>query len=81
MQSRAARLILLGLFLAAISTATFLFTKGNFEATSAALDAKAFDASARAIERGLLDLQAAQRGYAASGQAGDRWVTRLSQTL
>ena len=81
MQSRAARLILLGLFLVAISTATFLFTKGNFEATSAALDAQAFDASARAIERGLLDLQAAQRGYAASGQAGDRWVTRVAQTL
>ena len=76
-----ARLILLGLFLVAISTATFLFTKGNFEATSAALDAQAFDASARAIERGLLDLQAAQRGYAAAGQAGDRWVTRVAQTL
>ena len=81
MQSRVARLILLGLFLVAISTATFLFTKGNFEATSAALDAQAFDASARAIERGLLDLQAAQRGYAAAGQAGDRWVTRVAQTL
>ncbi|MET1082492.1 MAG: hypothetical protein ABWY12_05485, partial [Burkholderiales bacterium] len=81
MQSRAARLILLGLFLVAISTATFLFTKGNFEATSAALGAQAFDASARAIERGLLDLQAAQRGYAAAGQAGDRWVTRVAKTL
>ena len=81
MQSRAARLILLGLFLAAISTATFLFAKGNFEATSAALDAKAFDTSARAIERGLLDLRAAQLGYAAAGQAGDRWVTRVAQTL
>ena len=81
MQSRAARLILLGLFLAAISTATFLFTKGNFEATSAAIDAKAFDTSARAIERGLLELHAAQRGYAAAGQAGDRWVARVAQTL
>ena len=81
MQSRAARLILLGLFLAAISTATFLFTKGNFEATSAALDAKAFDTSARAIERGLLDLRAAQLGYAAAGQAGDRWVARVAQTI
>ena len=81
MQSRAARLILLGLFLAAISTATFLFTKGNFEATSAALDAKAFDTSARAVERGLLDLRAAQLGYAAAGQAGDRWVARVAQTL
>ena len=81
MQSRVARLILLGLFLVAISTATFLFTKGNFEATSAALDAKAFDTSARAVERGLLDLRAAQLGYAAAGQAGDRWVARVAQTL
>ena len=81
MQSRAARLILLGLFLAAISTATFLFAKGNFEATNAALDAKAFDTSARAIERDLLNLHAAQLGYAAGGQAGDRWVTRVAQTL
>ena len=81
MQSRAARLILLGLFLAAISTAAFLFTKGNYEATSAATEAEAFDASARAIERGLLDLHAAQLGYAAAGQAGDRWVTRVAQTL
>jgi CHASE3 domain sensor protein len=81
MQSRAARLILLGLFLAAISTATFLFAKGNFEATNAALDAKAFDTSARAIERELLDLQAAQLGYAGAGQSGDRWVTRVAQTL
>ena len=40
MQSRAARLILLCLFFAAISTATFLFWKGNTEATATALDAK-----------------------------------------
>ena len=81
MQSRAARLILLGLFLAAISTAAFLFTKGNLEATSAALDAEAVDTSARAIERGLLDLRAAQLGYAAAGQAGDRWVAQVAKTL
>ena len=74
MQSRAARLILLCLFLAAISTSTFLFAKGNFEATSAALDAKTFDTSARAIERELLNLHAAQLGYAAAGQPGDRWI-------
>ena len=79
MQSRAARLILLCLFFAAISTATFLFWKGNTEATATALDAKTFDASARAIERGLLDVRAAQLAYAAAGQPGDRWVTRVAQ--
>jgi len=81
MQSRAARLILLCLFFVAITTATFLFSKGDSEATGAALDAKAFDASAKAIERALLDLRAAQLGYAAPGQPGARWVTRVAQGL
>jgi hypothetical protein len=79
MQSRAARLILLCLFFAAISTATFLFWKGDSEATAAAVAAKTFDASARAIERGLLDVRAAQLAYAAAGQPGDRWVQRVAQ--
>ena len=57
MQSRAARLILLCLFLLAITTATFLFWKGDSEAAAAALEARTFDASARAIERGLLDVR------------------------
>ena len=81
MQSRAARLILLGLFLAAISTAAFLFWRGNTEATGAALQAQTFDASAKAVERGLLDLRAAQLGYAAASQPGDRWVGRVAQGL
>ncbi len=81
MQSRAARLILLGLFLAAISTATFLFWRGDTEASSAALHAQTYDASAKAIERRLLDLRAAQLGYAAANQPGDRWVSRVAQGL
>jgi GAF domain-containing protein len=79
MQSRAVRLILLCLFLAAISTATFLFWKGDSEAATAALQAHTFDASARAIERGLLDVRGSQLAYAAAGQPGDRWVTRVAQ--
>ncbi len=79
MQSRAARLILLCLFFAAISTATFLFWKGDSEATAAAFDARTYDASARAIERGLLEVRAAQLAYAAAGQPGDRWVQRVAQ--
>ena len=81
MQSRAARLILLCLFFAAITTATFLFWKGNSDATGAALAARTFDASARAVERGLLDLRAAQLGYGAANQPGDRWVTRVAHAL
>jgi hypothetical protein len=81
MQSRAARLILLCLFLVAITTATFLFWKGDSQATGAALETKTFDASARAVERGWLDIRAAQLAYAASGQPGDRWVARVAQGL
>ena len=53
MQSRAARLILLGLFLIAISTAAFLFWRGDTEASNAALQAKTFDATAKTIERSV----------------------------
>jgi hypothetical protein len=81
MQSRAARLILLFLFLAALTTAAFLFWKGNTEATSAALDAKTFDGSARILERGLLDLRAAQLAYGTAGQPGDRWISKVSSGL
>ena len=81
MQSRAARLILLGLFLIAISTAAFLFWRGDTEASNAALQAKTFDATAKTIERGLLDLRAAQLGYAAANQPADRWVGRVAHGL
>jgi CHASE3 domain sensor protein len=81
MQSRAARLILLCLFLAAITTAAFLFWKGDSEASSAALQARTFDAAAKTIERSLLDVRAAQRGYAAAGQPGDRWISKVAEGL
>jgi hypothetical protein len=81
MQSRAARLILLFLFLAAITTAAFLFWKGNTEAESAAVRARAFAASAASIERGIHDLRTAQLGYAAAGQPGDRSIGRVAHAL
>ena len=81
MQSRVARLILLCLFLIAISTAAFLFWKGDTAATAGAVDARSFDTSARVAERAVLDLRAAQLGYAIAGQPADRWVTKVAQQL
>ncbi len=81
MQSRAARLILLGLFLVAISTAAFLFWRGDTDAANTAQQARTFDAAAIAIEKGLLELRAAQLGYAAAGQPADRWVGRVAHGL
>ncbi len=81
MQSRVARLILLCLFLIAISTAAFLFWKGDTAATAGALDARSFDSSARIAERAVLDLRAAQFGYAIAGQPADRSIARVAQQL
>ena len=81
MQSRAARLILLCLFLVAIVTAAFLFRKANSEAATAFVKTQAFAASARTIERGIYDLRTAQLGYAAAGQPGDRWIGRVAHSL
>lgn len=81
MQSRVARLILLCLFLIAISTAAFLFWKGDTAAAAGALDARSFESSSRIAERAVVDLRAAQLGYAIAGQPADRWVTRVAQQL
>ena len=81
MQSRVARLILLCLFLIAISTAAFLFWKGDTAAAAGALDARSFDSTARVAERAVLDLRAAQLGYAIAGQPADRSIARVAQPL
>ena len=81
MQSRVARLILLCLFLIAISTAAFLFWKGDTAATAGALDARSFDSSARIAQRAVLDLRAAQFAYAIAGQPADRSVAKVAQQL
>ena len=72
---------MLFLFLAAITTSTFLFWKGDSEASSAAVKARTFDTAAKTIERNLIDVRTAQLGYAAAGQPGDRWIGRVTQGL
>lgn len=81
MQSRAVRLILLLLFFTAILTSTFLFWKGSGEAARAAAAARTFDDAIRAVERGLLNLRAAQPAYASANQPADRWTTLVGSEL
>ena len=84
MHSRAARLVLLFLFLIAVSTVSYLFWKGESLASAQAAEARAFDESTRTIERTLLDMRAAQRAYLASSQNGEFWagkVTRDAQAI
>ncbi|MET0214392.1 MAG: GAF domain-containing protein [Vicinamibacterales bacterium] len=81
MQSRAVRLILLLLFVAAILTSTFLFRKGSTAATSAALASKTFDDAVQTIERGLFNLRAAQPAYASANQPAERWTGKIATEL
>jgi len=81
MHSRAARLVLLFLFLIAVSTASYLFWKGESLASAQAADARAFDESTRTLERTLLDTRAAQRAYLASSQNGEFWASKVTQDV
>lgn len=81
MQSRAVRLILLLLFVAAILTSTFLFRKASTAATSAAMASKTFDDAVQTIERGLFNLRAAQPAYASANQPAERWMAKVASEL
>lgn len=79
MHTRAARLILLLLFLTSIGTATYLFWKSESTAAALSAQAAAFDRATRVAERQLLDIRAAQRSYVAAGQGGDFWAAKVAQ--
>jgi hypothetical protein len=81
MHSRAARLILLALFLLATGVAAFLFWKGESLADSEAIASRKFDALARSVSRALFDLRAAQQAYVAVGQGNEFWTTKAAQEL
>ena len=81
MHSRAARLVLFFLFLIAVSTASYLFWKGESLASAQAAEARAFDESTRTIERTVLEARAAQRAYLASSQNGELWATKVTQDV
>jgi CHASE3 domain sensor protein len=78
MHSRAARLILLLLFVGALLTTAYLFWKSEALASSHADAASAFDAAVRTAQRALLDVRSDQRGYIAAGQGGDFWAARVA---
>jgi CHASE3 domain sensor protein len=81
MHHRAARLILLVVFLAALSTSAYLFWKSESLAAAQTAQARSFDASARAVEREWLELRSAQRSYVAAGQGGDFWASRVAESM
>ena len=79
MHTRAARIILLFLFLISIGTTAYLFWKSESTSASLTAQAAAFERAMRVTERSLLDIRAAQRSYVAAGQGGDFWAARVAQ--
>jgi CHASE3 domain sensor protein len=78
MHTRAARLVLVILFLSSIGTAAYLFWKGESTRGAHVADARSFDASVRRIERTVLDVRSSQRSYVAASHGGERWTTRVA---
>jgi CHASE3 domain sensor protein len=81
MHTRAARLVLLAIFIASLAVAAFLFRKSESLAAAQLTTARTFEASARMVEHGLVELRATQRGYVAAGQTGDFWIPRVAQSV
>jgi len=81
MHSRAARLMLCCLFVAAISVAGFLFWKGEGLMHDESARAAALDSSARRASQSLRDVRAAQFAYVAAGQGTDYWTTKAARDL
>jgi CHASE3 domain sensor protein len=81
MHTRAARLVLLAIFVASLAVAAFLFRKSESLAAAQLTTARTFETSARMVERGLVDLRATQRGYVAAGQTADFWIPRVAQSV
>jgi hypothetical protein len=81
MRSRAARLTLVVLFVAALGVTAYLFWMGESLARREAAAGRTFDDSAHAVTRTLLDIRAAQQAYVAAGQGGEFWSTQVSAGL
>jgi len=81
MHTRAARYILLFLFLTSIGSTAYLFWKSESDAAALTTLAAGFDRAIRSTERSLLDIRAAQRSYVAAGQGGDFWAARVAQSV
>ena len=79
MKSRALRSTLLGLFVAALGAAGYLFWTGESKARAELNGARAFEASTRSLIRAVLDLRNAQQAYVAAGQSEEFWASRVGE--
>jgi hypothetical protein len=81
MKSRAARLILLLLFIAALGTTAYLFWNGESLARAEAAAVDSIESKARQAARTVLEVRAAQQAYVAPGQSGEFWPGRVGSGI
>ena len=81
MRSRAVRRTLMGLFVAALVAASYLFWMAESRIRTETLAARDFDQAARTASRALLDLRGAQQAYVATGQGDEFWIAKVSLAL
>jgi hypothetical protein len=77
MKSLALRLTLLGLFVAAAGVATYFSWTDTMRTRQEERALAAFDASAVAAQRDVLELRAAQQAYVAAGQGDQFWASKV----
>jgi CHASE3 domain sensor protein len=80
MKSLAVRWTLAAMVFTACSVAAYFVWTSESQARRSVDDARAFDQSATAVERTVLDLRAAQQAYVAAGQGMDFWIPKVSES-
>ncbi|MCA1648707.1 MAG: hypothetical protein LC753_00055 [Acidobacteria bacterium] len=81
MRSRAARRTLMGLFVAALVAASYLFWMAESRIRTETQAARDFDQAVRTASRAVLDLRGAQQAYVATGQGDEFWIAKVSSSL
>ena len=81
MRSRAVRVTLLLLAVAALGTAAYLTWNIERRTVAAAETVKAIDWKLDAATRATVELRAAQQAYVAAGQSEDYWITRVGESI
>lgn len=78
MKSRAVRLALLSVFVAAAAGTAYLFWMGELRSRSAIAALRSFDERAGTTAHDVLDIRAAQQAYVAAGQGDEFWAAKVT---
>ena len=81
MKSLAVRLLLLAVFIAAGSLATYFVWTSESQLRRSVDDVRAFDRAALEAERAVLEMRSGEQAYVAAGQSAQPWVPKVAAAL